>query len=387
MKERALQIARGIDPCLIFSILSLAILIPIGFTLDHVKLQTQCAQSPLLYLGDQNNADRIPTPFADFISKATTDVEIILASNHPHGDDNHTNYYVLLKTAADRGVRVNLVTDDLDLFENFTFCSKRYLLKSSTVQMFAYIAQADHKRTIFSSDLLSQYVCPDSRFLLDFPDCTSVANDVSSIFQLLAGVADSGDFPSVFSHASIPGSSFPREHSLPNGGICRLGISPQSLVPPGRSNVSDLMSDVFQKVGKRLSVVTESLFPTPQNASLYMPEMVLSERIEEASLNDTKTRILISTRDYAGSHCQVRSLMQFPNVNIRVFNASVANCTIPALYTFGNASGFMAMPYEQIVRTGNLTFAVHLVDSGLAAVMQDYFDTLWNRSLPLSTVH
>jgi HKD family nuclease len=377
MKEQIIGLVRRFDPCLVFSIVSLIIIIPVGFTIDHIKLQSECSGSPIVYLGYNFSADRIPIQFEQFIQNATSEVELILASNHPHGDDNHTNYYVLLKSASDRNVAIKLVTDDLDMYENFTFCKERYHIRDPNLHMFAYIAQSDHINTIYSSDLLSQYICPNARFLLHFNNCQSVASDISSLFRLLADFSAEG-FPKIFDYKSIPGSSFPQQHSLPGGGLCKFGMSPNKLVPPGRSDVVTLLSDFFDNFEDELSLITQSLFPISDKPSDSMPELLLSERIEHGALNQTKIKILVPMENVSNAHCQLRSLMQFPNVEIRAI--SEKNCTLPTLYTFAKSSGFLAIPFEQIMRTSPLTFTVHISEQNVAGMMKSHFVMLWNQS-------
>jgi hypothetical protein len=86
------------------------------------------------------------------------------------------------------------------------------------------MGQADDLHTIYVSGFISQYVCPEGRFFLDFPDCRSVASDVKSLYELMCTFARDG-YPTMFPHGFVPGVSFPHHHSLPGGSTCRFGHS------------------------------------------------------------------------------------------------------------------------------------------------------------------
>jgi hypothetical protein len=368
-----LKFARRADPCFVISVIGFIVIVPIGFTIDHVSLQKRCSQTPVLYLNPNWTADFVPLPFVTFVQSAKKEIHLVLgSSNETHGG-LFGGYYWLLRRASDQGVAVHIVTNNADIAANFSFCASMKLVRQPGA-MYVFLAQADGVRGLYSSDLLAHYVCPETEYLIDFPDCRSVASDIASLFRLLQTYADSG-YPTLFSHRFLPGSSFPAVHALPGGGRCQFAIAPESLTAPGRARVIDLIDSYFKDFGSNLSVLTNALFPRPNALSDDMPELLVSERISVGALNGTNIRVLLPQTELMRSRDELRSLGQFPNVEIRATNPK--QCRLPTLYAFRSQSAFMPMPFDLFVKSDAVTVALRLIDDAFAAKLKDHFDALW----------
>jgi hypothetical protein len=269
---------------------------------------------------------------------------------------------------------VHIITNNREIYDNFTFCSTRTLLRDSPNSVFVFLGEADGRRTIYSSGLLTRYVCPSARYFVDFHDCSSLANDVSSLFALLEFYASHG-VPDLFQRRFIPGSSFPREHGLPGGGMCVLAISPADLTPPGRFSVADRMALDFVDFGQSLSLLSHALFPRAPEAASEMPALLLTERIEAGALNGTAVRIIVPRHVVIASAEQLKSIRQFPGVEVRV--AEEEGCRMPTFFEFNETAGFMPMPFESLVDRSAITFSLHLRDGGVAGAIRKHFDMLW----------
>jgi hypothetical protein len=367
-----LQLVRRADPCFVISVIGLIIVVPIGFTIDHVRLHRHCSASPVLYLNPNRTDDLVPLPFVWFVQSARREIQLVLSSSNDTRGDLIAGYYRLLLGATGRGVSVHVVTNDAAIASNFTFCATMTLARAPGA-MFVFLAQADGARGFYASGPVTGYVCAELQYVVDFADCASVAADIASLFSLLRTYAVSG-YPELFSHALLPGSSFPAVHALPGGGRCEFAVAPQPLTPPGRAYVVDVVDRYFREFGPSLSVLTEALFPRPEMVRDNMPELLIVERIAIAALAGTGVRVLIPQAEWIRSRDQLRSLAQFPNIEIR----PVAHeCTLPTLYTFQNQAGFMPMPFELLVKSDAVTVALRLIDDAFAAKLKDHFDALW----------
>jgi hypothetical protein len=378
MLARIPPLLRQVDPCFILSVVILAIIIPVGFSIDHLKLETSCTTGPVLYLGDYLITPRVPLPFRWFLGNSTTVVRLIISSYNASSESEAiARYYSVLKVASDRGVSIDLITNTPSIYDNFTFCKTRTLLTASG-GMFVFLAESDGRRVIYSSGLLAEANCPEGQFFVDFANCKSLANDVRALFDMLVNYGKSGDYPSIFLKKFIPNGSFPQRHSLPGGGSCVLGISPEELAPPGRFPVVNWVDDHFVDFGDNLSLLSQALFPRASKAGVDMPELLLTERIENATLHGTNVRILIPTREWSRSEQEVRSLLQFPNVDVKVTNSTTrGRCRLPTLYTFRDVTGFMPMPFEYIVDSSAITFSLHITDASIAERLLAHFNQLW----------
>jgi hypothetical protein len=202
---------------------------------------------------------------------------------------------------------------------------------------------------------------------------------VGSVVDLLARYARSGAYPPLFPNRLIPGGAFPQAHALPGGGDCVLGVAPPALAPPGRFPVAAWVAAHFLDFGANLSLLSQALFPRATRASPAMPELLLAERIENASMLGTRIRIVVPARELSRAAPEVRSLLQFPNVDVRVANSSTSGrCRLPTFYTFRNVTGFMPMPFEYIVGSAAITFSLHITDAAIAEKLLAHFDAIWD---------
>jgi hypothetical protein len=379
MLNKSIDFLRHLDPCLVLSLVTLIVIIPVGFVIDHLTLETRCSQSPLLYLGSNLSHDSIPLPFRWFVGNATTELRLVLSSYNATADpDSIDAYYLLLKEASNRHVSVHVITSNRDIYDRLTFCTTRTFLADESSPVYVSLGVADHRHVIYSSGLLATRICASAEFFIDFPDCASLANDVSSLYGLLEYYASKG-YPDLFLRKFIPDTSFPREHRLPGDGACVIGIAPSDLAPPGRFPVVEWMQRNFTDFGSTLSLLSQALFPRAPTADADMPELLLTERIEAGALNGTAVKILVPPRVMNVSAAEVKSLLQFPGVEMQVVNTSgnASGCRLPTFYEFGNMTGFMPMPFEYLVGRNAVTFSLHLRDAQIAARLRRHFCALW----------
>lgn len=367
---------RSLDCFLVFSVLFLVILIPIGFTIDKLKLECECEEVPTLYLFDELKGS-IPQPFRDFVESAQTEIDVVLSDWHPR-PVNLREYVELFTAAVKRGVTIKIITNSENFSHIFNFCEIHFV-KPDTAVMFAFMGQADRKRTMFASNLFiteKANISDTGSFYLDFRNCRSIASDVKSLISMLEYYSSSG-FPEIFFKKWVPGSSFPKVHSLPDGGDVVIAVSPPRLTAPGRLGVDSMVVEFFTNYGGNMSLVTESLIPPTEAAGTEMPELLLSERIGLAALNGTNIRILGKKSEVQKSESQVRSLLQFPNTELRMIET---DAFFPTFYTYNDESGFMPLPFEKIVANQPITFAFKVHNSEIAAKLNSHFEDVWEKS-------
>ena len=170
MNAKIQKFFSNLDPFLIISILFLIILTPIGFTIDRTHLEKQCNCGPLLFT--QSNATTpIPAPFIEFLNESKEFIELVISKFSP--SQNFSDWVQELKYANDRGVHIDVVTDDEKIANALSvFCDVTFVNFSITnARMFVFFAQSDHKRTIYASRLFNDWTENiDSFFLIDFND-------------------------------------------------------------------------------------------------------------------------------------------------------------------------------------------------------------------------
>lgn len=368
------------DPCLIISVLALLVLIPVGFTVDKHKLELKCAKSPVLHLHD-DMLGNIPEPYRQFIDSARKEINIAFSHWYPtYGDLN--DYVTLLKHAHERGVIVRVVTNIKTLTDSLSFADLTVVNTSTDQSMFVFFGQADLKRTIYASNLFTapSDVFSGGEFVIDFEDCSSIANDVKSIFEMLQYYGRNG-YPEMFYKKWVPGSTFPQLHHLPDGGDVVIGISPPYLTPPGREQLANMISECFANYGGELNLLTESLIPRTESAGTVMPELLLSERIELAALNNTKIRILLRESEVKRIENEVRSLIQSPNTEVRTVKTSTH---FPTFYVYENEAAFMPLPFEDIVAGDPITLAMKMHDKSIADKLSKHFEEIWAQGTPFT---
>ena len=367
---------RSLDWFLVFSVVILMVLIPLGSTIDKTKLECECAEVPNLYLYDELKGG-IPEQFREFVESAQSEIDIVLSDWHPLAV-NITEFVSLFEEAVKRGVTIKIITNSQTFRDAFNFCEVHFV-KNDVNVMFVLLGQADRRRTFFASNLFlgeGSNTSDTGSFYLDFQNCKSVANDAKSLISMLEYYSEYG-FPEVFSNKWLPGSSFPKVHKLPNGGQVVIGISPSRLTPPGRITVDAMVVEFFTKHGGNISLVTESLIPPTEAAGTEMPELLLSERIELAALNGANIRILAKKSEVEKSQSEVRGLIQFPNTELRMVET---NANFATFFTYDQESGFMPLPFEKIVANQPITFAMQIRDEAIEAKLNSHFETVWENS-------
>lgn len=370
---------RHIDPCFLLSTLMLVILLPIGFTIDHQKVIRECEESPILYLAnDIILEDEVPVQFIDFLNSAQKKIEIVTSVFYPMPHFDIEKYMKLLKYTQDRGVEISIVTNNPMIASNFSFCDVTF----NNFSLFVHFAQADGKRTIFASKLFGKLSSEITDFYIDFPNCASVAADTSALFNILQYYARQNAFPSLFLHKHVPGSSFDSLHSLPHNGLCSFGIAPYKLTPPGRNSITDVVNTLFNVSQTNLSIVTQNLFTDIQKVEEKMPELFLSEKIEQAAVKGASIKILIPEGQAAAHRLSYKSLEQIQGVKIRIFRNR--DSYTPSFFIHDNDSGFMPMPFAEIMADNSITIAILLNEATVAEKLHSHFENLWsNQSKPL----
>lgn len=361
----------NIDPFLVICIISLVIITPIGFTVDRTHLEKRCNCGPRLYT-QSNVTNAIPTPFISFLNESREIIELVVSRFYPSG--NIDEWALQLKYTHDRGVKIHIVTDDFNIVNSLSsFCEVTYVSKSNVkTRMLVFFAQSDFKRTIYASRLFNDWSSIQySGFLIDFPDCQSIAHDSSSLFALLKYYAEKG-FPNLFQKKFLPGSSFPRVHHWETGS-CSYGIWPTQLIPPGRKSVTSLLNRFFQSSNSNFSIFNPSLFPTLEIVEKDMPELLISEQIEKAAYSGSNIRILI-TNNSVKSYSILNSLMHFPNIHVKTLSSLAYT---PLFYLHETMSGFIPMTFTNDDSDLTITFSMSIEDRELSAQLKEYFDAYW----------
>jgi hypothetical protein len=137
------------------------------------------------------------------------------------------------------------------------------------------------------------------------------------------------------------------------------------------------MASYFTEFGENLSLLSQALFPELRDSpSEYMNGLILTESIETEALKGSNIRLLIPRSDFNSTAEQVNSLRAFPNVTMR----GVDFQRFSTFYTFGDESGFMPMPFSQIIKRDAITFALRIVDGDIADKLRNHFDVLWHNA-------
>ncbi|OHT00394.1 hypothetical protein TRFO_32993 [Tritrichomonas foetus] len=360
-----------IDPCLFISILMLIILIPVGFTVDKNHLEKSCNKGPDLFL-PSDITKSVPEPFVDFVQKAENTIELVVSQFNPH--HNFQTWVDILKIASKRNVKVSVITDDKTIYDALNFTDITFKNSSSieeNVNMFVFFAQSDFKRTIYASRLFNDWRNISSpNFILSFSDCKSLAKDASSLFHLLKYYCANG-FNNHFLNKFLPGFSFPNTHKWPQGS-CSFGISPPLLKPPGRKSVYALLKDFFNSSCENLRILTPSLFPNVEEVHQEMPELLLSEQIEQAAFQGSNIKILLTSNSTDNS--ELNSLKYFPRIEVKTNTFSYS----PTFYLHGSECGFMPMPFQNTVSSSSITFSIRIKDKNVTDKLSDHFDKIWN---------
>lgn len=371
MIERIQKFFIHIDLFLVVSVLGLLIITPIGFTVDHTHIEKRCNLGPRLYT-QSNITNSIPAPFIEFLNKSEKIIEIVVSLFSP--PENISEWVQQLKYTHNRGVEIHVVTDDSAIESSLSpFCHVTYV-DSSKPRMLVYFAQSDYKRTIYASRLFNNWKQNvHSGFLIDFPDCQSVAHDASSLFSLLKYYAENG-FPSHFLKKFLPGSSFPNVHHWSTGS-CSFGIWPPKLIPPGRRSVSSLIKQFFRSSKSNFSIFNPSLFPVLETVDKDMPELLISEQIEQIAYRGSSIRILISNNSIK-SYSIFNSLQHFPHIHVKTLSSLTYS---PLFYLHESMSGFIPMTFSN---DNTVTFSLSIEDQDLAAQLKEFFDGYWYSSIP-----
>lgn len=373
MIEKIQKFYIHIDLFLVISIIALIILIPVGFTVDHTHLEKCCKSGPSLYT-QSNISDSIPAPFIEFLNKSEKIIEIAVSLFSPQGYfDNWTQQLLL---AHKRGVEIHVVTDDPAIERSLSsFCEVTFIDSSkSKARMLVYFAQSDYKHTIYASRLFNDWSLNNSGFFIDFPDCQSVAYDASSLFSLLKYYAEKG-FPEHFLKRFLPGSSFPKVHHW-NKGSCSFGIWPQELIPPGRKSVTTLIKDFFKSPKSNFSIFNPSLFPVLETVDKDMPELLISEQIEQMAYSGSNIRILI-TNNSISSYSIFNSLRHFPNIHVKTLSSLSYS---PLFYLHESMAGFIPMTFTNDYSDLTITFSISIEDEKLSAQLKKLFDDYWSKA-------
>lgn len=374
MKERIPKFFLRIDPLLVISIIALLILLPIGFTVDYKHLEKRCNSGPTLYT-QSNITTSIPVPFIEFLNRSERLIEIVVSLFSPQEYIYIDEWSQQLQITHERGVEIHVVTNDPTIAEKLSsFCQISFVDTSKLkAHMFVFFAQSDYKHTIYASRFFNNWLSnTQTGFFIDFPDCQSVAHDASSLFSLLKYFAEEG-FPEHFLKKFLPGSSFPNVHHWSTGS-CSFGIWPKKLIPPGRKSVTSLIKEFFRSPKSNFSIFNPSLFPVLETVDKDMPELLISEQIEQIAYSGSSIRILI-TNNSIKSYSIFNSLQHFPNIHVKTLSSLTYS---PLFYLHESMSGFIPMTFTNDDSDPTITFSMSIEDEKVSSQLKDLFDRYWN---------
>ena len=229
-----------LQPTFLFSLIMLIVLLPIGFTIDHQTLITECNQPPKLYIGIdlQEKPSKI---MRDFFDNAKTKILIVYFRVNITQEIISASYLELLKNAHDRGVYIEVMTNDKLVGQKIDkYCKLIFPNSSQGIELKLSFAIADGVRTIFPSYIFEDFSHNQTDFVVDFKNCPSVAQDMEAFFETIAGI---NQF-SVFPRRLCPGVKFPYRHTFPGGNVS-FAVSPPELGASGRPLITQYISNFF----------------------------------------------------------------------------------------------------------------------------------------------
>jgi len=374
-KENQISNLMKVDPFLIFSILGLMIIIPIGFSIDYKPYESCCKSPPTLYLYDDiSNGSSLQ--FSNFVSKAKKSLFIVSRTLFPI-DPDYERWILPLKNAVDRGVKVKILTNQIALQEKIPFVD--LVVVPNTIQhFFVSFAIADEMRFIYTSQLFGNFSSVLADYFLEFNDCKSIVADAIAIFNFFVDFASNPNI-SVYPHNYCPGFHYPMLHTTPQGSQIVFGISPNRFVSPGRQSIVSLVRSFFNASHQTIDVFTPSLFPESIRSEDNLPELVMSDQIENSVVSgNCSIRILMSLNEFNSRANLTMSLKKVPNIYMKFSKTEPIS---PSFYVKNEECLFMPMSFESAISFEIMSIAVKIKDPSIVLKVKKHFKEIWDQSL------
>lgn len=371
MLEKMKKILCKIDYAMLLSALGLVIILPIGFSLSHEHYEGSCNSGPKLFLNHELK-DTI-TPYVELVNNSKKIIRIIA---HPlHQFTFMSELWIPpLIDAIQRGVDVQVISTqdtvrDLLNFTNFE------LIDGVNRTCFINLVIGDDDKLLYASSLLRDYSNDLGDFALLFDDCKSIVADAIGLFDYLK-LFKNESHPTIFTHSYCPGFRYPSIHRTSSGNSLLFGIAPMDFVSPMRKHVIDLIRDFFDTENSNISIFSPSLFPPPAQSRVSMPEMVISDQIENsATFSNCSFRILLSVNELKSSSNVTMSLSRIPRIDMAACSASSMS---PSFFVRDSETFFMPIPFQLAMINDVLSLALHIEDEDISVRLQEHFDRFWD---------
>ena len=360
-----------IDPFLIFSVISLLVLVPLGFTLDHQSYEGKCSEPPVLYFQEEFNENS--QIFAEFCRNAKRTISIVARTLLPLSPDPEI-WINPLKDAVSRGVFVEILSSQESLRQYFNFTTF-ILTNRSLPNSYTSFAVADDDKVVFSSQLLGDFKSEEADYYLDFKNCRSIARDAKEIINFYKQITETNKL-SLFPHYYCAGISYPNIHKTCDDDAYFFSIAPAEFVSPGRQSIIATIQNFFMTGSDtNISVFTTSLFSGVNQSSEYMPELLMSDQIETSvSLNNNTIRILMSSDQFAQAANTTMSLSNVPNVLMGIRKVKP---TSPSFFLRDDIVIFMPMSFEIAISLDMTSTALTVRNKAISEKVKQHFEYYW----------
>lgn len=367
-----------IDPFLIFAVIGLIVIFPIGLTIDKDTYEGSCEEDPILYLHD----DLYPknTKFANFVDSANKTIKMVASCLFPFYPNNET-WIDPLRRAVKRGVKVQILTNS-DVVSKYLPFAEIIKVSDALSSFFISLAIADDSKVVYSSQFFGKYETVQSDFFVEFQNCKSIAKDATSIFNFFKMISLNPK-ASQYTRSYCAGFGFPAFHKT-DYGMYAFAMAPGRFVAPGRMSVIDLVYTYFYSAFANISIFTPSLFPEVNHSRQNMPEMIMSDQIENTAVTkNLTTRILMSREQFKSATNITMSLSRVPRVEMRTCKA---RDTAPTFFVQGTETLLMPMSFESAVSLDVTSIALYLSNLPVATKLQNQFNKYWsdNETSPIS---
>ncbi|EAY20314.1 hypothetical protein TVAG_192900 [Trichomonas vaginalis G3] len=368
-----------IDPCLVICVLALAVLMPIGFTIDHKPYVGKCAASPHLYLGNHSSISNI----INAINASNYSIKIVSSARYFHAPLQDSNDLInCLNNKAQNGVKIDIV-DNNALNPNSLIKKIDYIqFKNDGYgnNLFMTLIIIDNKRVVFASQMFTLMKSSSaSDFVLDFEDCESIAAESIEIFNFVKKVA-AESLITLFPHYYSPGYSYPQEHfSIDKKSSYLFSITPEYYVCPNRKFTKDLIHEFFtEKIGN-ISLFSGELFPTSHNQGNIDDMFLITNLIETAASKQNSSVRIVTQNSKNSSICDATlSLSRVKGVQLRVNTNNYAT-----YFVHDDSVVFMPMSFNAAYENSVILLALRIKNIDIANEVLDHFNYYWENSTHL----
>lgn len=360
-----------IDYCFILSVVVLAVILPVGFTVDHQKFVGECNSPPQLYLSERDVSDA----FINFIKSAKSSIKLITRLTFPLD----LNKYSVdsLKDAQKRGVNIEMLINDNGQIDNKTFPHVEFFPKDTSTTIYISFAIADEKRLFYASRLLDKSNS-STEYALYFDDCASMAQDALGIYNFFKMLIKNNHL-NLFPHSYIPGYSYPARHMDNKGGNYTLAIGPPRFVCPNRYLTYDLVNDFFGQANGNISVCTDQIFPADQRSVSTSSVSTLIETTASRN-NNTNIKILLSSSTQISP--SILSMSMIPRIEIRKYKFK-QNMNAPSYFVSGRKTIFLPLPFDVSLQLDIVSLSLTVENDDIAKSIKGHFNDIWTDSKPV----